>query len=141
MRFAIAASVMGLMLGAASAQEADRYTMERTDQGYVRLDTRTGQMSICKENGSQLVCQLAADDRTAFEDEIDRLQGQLDAVERRVAALEANRQPSSGVPSEEEFEKTMSYMQRFFQGFVDIVKELDRDLRGSQPEGPAPDRT
>ena len=45
--------------------------------GYVRMDTQTGEMSICEEKSGQLVCKMAADERTAFQDEIDRLQTEL----------------------------------------------------------------
>lgn len=143
MRFIIAASTMGLLASAAGAQEAQSFTMEKTPDGYVRLDNSTGQMSICKESGTQLVCRIAADDRSAFEDEVGRLQDKVDALEKRVAALETGGGSSStGLPTEQEFDKTMSYMQRFFQGFVDIVKGLDKDLRDPQtPQGPVPDRT
>lgn len=143
MRLIITALATTLCVGLASAQEAGRFTMEKTPDGYVRMDNGTGQMSLCKENGAQLVCQLAADDRDAFQDEVARLQEKLDAVEKRVAALETGiGAPSSSMPTEEDFDKTMSYMQRFFRGFIDIVKELDRDLRGpDQPPGPLPDRT
>ena len=44
------------------------------------------------------------------------------------------------MPTDEEFDQTMTYMQRFFRGFMDIVKEWDRDLRGNEPE-PPPQRT
>ena len=40
------------------------------------------------------------------------------------------------LPTEEEFEKTMSYMERFFRGFIGIVKELDEDNSGKNPAGP-----
>jgi hypothetical protein len=31
------------------AAEPDRYRLEKTESGYVRMDTRTGEMSICEE--------------------------------------------------------------------------------------------
>ncbi|MCO5063419.1 MAG: hypothetical protein M9924_03285 [Rhizobiaceae bacterium] len=123
------------------AQEQDRYALEKTDQGYVRLDRRTGEMSTCRDQSGQLVCRMAADERGAFEDEIDRLREQVSALEGRVSALEQG-SGGKGLPSEDEFDRTMSYMQRFFRGFLEIVKEFDRDLRGSgSAEESAPNRT
>ncbi len=143
MRLVIAAAVIGVGMGGAAAQ--DRFTMEKTPEGYVRLDSKTGQMSVCKESGAQLVCQLAADARTAYEDEVARLQEQLNTLEKRVAALESaggGRGLNLPMPSEKQLDQTMSYMQRFFQGFADIVKDLDREFRGPDtPEAPIPDRT
>lgn len=132
-----------LVLGAATplaAQEPDRYALERRGEDFVRLDKRTGAISTCRDQGGQLVCRMAADDRIAFEDEIDGLRGQLEALEKRVATLE---QPGGrkALPSDEEFDRTMSYMQRFFRGFLEIVKEFDRDLRGGGEPESSPNRT
>lgn len=130
----LAAATVLIALGAttgASAQE-DRYTLERTEDGYVRMDTRTGRMSICSEKSSQLVCRLAVDDRDALQDDLDALQARLAAVENRLSALEGA--PAASLPSEDEFEQSLSYMERFFRRFMDMVKEFDSDT-------PAPDRT
>lgn len=138
MRFALI-TISSLLVAAAPAlaQEADRYALERTDDGYVRMDKRTGEMSICTEQAGQLVCKLAADDRKAYDSAVDRLQTAVDALEDRVVALESN--PKSALPSETEFDQTMNYMQKFFRSFMDVVKEWDRDLRA--PEGAQPQRT
>jgi hypothetical protein len=141
MRFALASALVFLTIGAAAAQDSDRYALEKSAQGYVRLDKKTGEMSICQETGGQLVCKLAADDRTAFEDEVDRLRTELDDVEKRVSALESGSGKST-LPTEEEFDQTMSYVQRFFRSFLDMVKEFDRDLRGNEePGSPTPQKT
>ncbi len=116
---------------AALAQE-ERYALERTDDSYVRMDTRTGQVSLCTEQSGQLVCRLAADDREAFEQDLDQLAARLAAVEDRLAALEGT--PDTTLPSDGEFEKSMDYMERFVRRFMDMVKEFDKDA-------PAPDRT
>ena len=68
----------------ASAAEPDRYRLEKTAEGYVRMDTRTGEMSICEERWGELVCRMAADERTAFQDELERLQSDMDALEGRL---------------------------------------------------------
>jgi hypothetical protein len=76
-----------VLAGGASAQES-RYQLERTAEGYVRLDTATGTMSLCREEGDQLICQMATEDREALEDRID-------ALADRIAALE-DRTPGAG---------------------------------------------
>jgi len=128
---AILASMFILGLAAtATAQDADRYQLEQKGDTFVRLDKQTGQISTCTDQSGQLVCRMAADDRDAFDDEVNRLRDQVDSLEQRVTALETG-QSSKALPSEEEFDLTMSYMQRFFRGFLEIVKEFDRDLRGT----------
>lgn len=128
--FALVAAGLPVLASVASAGEHQRYELRETDNGYVRLDTSTGEMSICEQRGSQLVCRMAADERMALQDEIDRLNESLRALEERVAALE-KAPPVAVLPSEEQFDRTLGYMQRFFRGFMDIMKEYDRDQEPS----------
>lgn len=116
------------LAGPASAADAGRYVMEKTGEGYVRMDTATGEMSICSERGGQLVCKLAADERAAFQDELDRL-------EARVSALEDKAGRTLAVPSEEEFDRGLDNMEKFFRRFLGIIEEHDNR------DGPLPDRT
>lgn len=144
MRIAILAG-LGLIAGAtlAAAQDNEtRYTLEKTADGYVRMDNRTGEMSICSERSGQLVCKLAAEERSAFQDELDRIIGRLDEVEKRLAAVEkAPSAPNAGLPTEEQFEQTLTFMERFFRRFIDVAKDLDKDLTVPQPPAPAPGKT
>jgi hypothetical protein len=130
------AFLISALPAAATAQDADRYTMEKSANGYVRMDRRTGEMSICEERSGQLVCKLAADERSAFQDEVDRLQDRLSGVEKRVAELEtASRlNPEAVLPTDEDFEKSLGYMERFFRRFMDIVRDFDQDWRKGEPD-------
>jgi hypothetical protein len=121
---------------AAAGQDTDRYTLEKSGDGYVRMDRKTGEMSICAERSGQLVCRLAADERSALQDEIDRLQDRLSGLEKRIVELETASRPNAekALPSEEDFEKSLGYMERFFRRFMDIVKDLDKSWRQGEPE-------
>ena len=81
-------SLVSLVAASAFSEETERYRLEKSATGYVRMDTQTGAMSICEERSGQLVCKMAADERAAFQDEIDRLQSSLEALDERVAKLE-----------------------------------------------------
>ena len=123
----------------ASAEEAERYRLEKSDTGYVRMDTVTGEMSICEERSGQLVCKLAADERAAFQTDIDRLQAKLDDVEGRVAKLEARPSiPETLLPTDEQVDKGIDIMEKFFRSFMGIVKDLDKDVARPDAE---PQRT
>lgn len=123
---------------AAFAQSDDtRFSMEKTANGYVRMDKRTGEMSICTEQSGQLVCKLAADERSAFEGEVDRMQASIEALEKRVTQLETDKQ--SYLPSDEQVDRSMDTMQKFFRSFMDMVKEFDKEL-GDEPK-PGEQRT
>ena len=135
----------------AVAAEPDRYRLEKTPQGYVRMDTQTGEMSVCEEKWGELVCRMAADERTAVQDEIERLQTKLEALsdrladvkalEERVAKLENSltARLEQSLPTEEDFNRTMGYMERFFRSFMAIVKDFEDDEE--RPAEPGADRT
>lgn len=139
MRFsAIIAPAFLLTMAAsmAQAQDAERYTLEKSGQGFVRMDRTTGEMSICGERSGQLVCKLAADERSAFQDEIDRLEGSVKALDERVAKLEngLSAKLDQALPTDEQIDRTVDTMQRFLRGFMGIVKELENEADGVAPQ-------
>lgn len=112
----------------ASSEDIVRYQLEKTADGYVRIDKQSGEMSVCKETGGQLVCRLAADERNAYELASAALSKRVEALEEKVAALEGGSSRSLNVlPSEEEFDKTLSMMERFFRRFMGVVKDIEGD--------------
>ena len=131
--FAVSAAVLVAILSASgpAAADAGRYVMEKTEKGYVRMDTATGEMSICAEKSGQLVCKLAADERAAFQDALDRL-------EERVSRLEEKADRTLAVPSEEEFDEGLDRMEKFFRRFLGIIEEQEKRENGG---GMLPDRT
>lgn len=118
-----------LTTASAKAEDAGRYRLEKSPDGYIRMDTQTGAMSKCQEQNGQLVCRMAADERTAFQDQVDDLQQSVKALDARVARLEnsLSQRLESKLPSEEEFDRTMGYMERFVRGFMGIVKDMNKD--------------
>lgn len=135
--FALAAGTLMFASPGAQAQDGARYQLERSGDGYVRLDTATGEMSFCEETAGRIVCRMAAAERDALIDEIVRLQERMRAVESRLQALEApSSAPVTSLPSDEEFEKTIGYMERFFRRFMGIVKDLERDFGSSDEKAP-----
>ena len=58
-----------------------RYQLERDGENYIRLDRKTGQMSVCSMRSEKLVCRLAADERDAFINELSHQQDKIDAYE------------------------------------------------------------
>ena len=52
---------------AAPESDDSRYTFNRVDDGYLRLDGRTGQVSICARRPAGWTCQVVPDERAALE--------------------------------------------------------------------------
>ena len=132
----LSAAIAVLAVGPSSAQE-ERYSLERTDTGYVRMDRQTGEMSICTETAGDLFCRKASDERDDGGDlgEIRRLRQRIDALETRLTALEAA-PPKDELPSEETVEQTLSIMERFFRRFVGIMQDIEKDQTPAPPTAP-----
>lgn len=132
MRRLIPIAMLAFAAAPAAAAEEGRFRLEKTPDGYVRMDTKTGEMSLCEMRGGQLVCKLAADERSALQDELDRLSARLAAIEERLAKIESNPivKPENLLPSEEEFQRSLGFMEQFFRKFMGIVKDMDKELGG-----------
>lgn len=65
---------------------------------------------------------------------IAALEARVAALEARLAELEAvPPPPASGLPSDEEFERTLGFMETFMRRFMGLAREFERT--------PAPNRT
>lgn len=139
---AIVALAALIPAGPAFAQEEGRYRLERSGDGFVRMDAHTGVMSFCEQASGQLVCKPAADERAAYSAHVEGMERLIEELEGRVAALEreAAREPAPALPSTEEFEQSLTFMERFFRRFIDIVRDLEGETGGDRPPSvePAP---
>lgn len=112
---------------AALAQEPapGRYAMQKTGSGIARLDTQTGEVSLCQERDGDIVCRMAADERTAFELELDLLTKRVETLEK--AASEGPLGVKPRLPTKEEIDQTMGVMERMMRSFMGIVKDLESE--------------
>ncbi|SOE18120.1 hypothetical protein SAMN05877838_3034 [Hoeflea halophila] len=128
----------------ALAQEpaSNRYTIERFADGFVRLDTETGEMSMCTGTDGQLVCKMAADERHAFKDTLSDLSARVEALENRLDPA-TPREEGGGFPDDAELDRAIGAMQKMMRQFFGMVEELRRDFEASPttPSEPVPDRT
>jgi flagellar motility protein MotE (MotC chaperone) len=138
----VVAAPLLLTAVSAQAQDGERYAFEKSGDKLVRMDRKTGEMSVCADQQGTLVCKLAADERMAYQNEIDALQERIAGLDERVAKLENSlaARLESTLPSEQDFEKTMSYMERFMRGFMGIVRDMQED-EATRPPQPAPQKT
>ncbi len=123
----VAASIVLTTANLALADNG-RFVMEKTEHGYVRMDTQTGAMSICETKHDQIVCKMAADERAAFDEDIKILEDRIAALELRLENMPMSmlREPN-GLPSQEEFERGLGYMEQFMRRFMGLAKELEED--------------
>lgn len=58
------------------------FTMLQVEGGLMKLDTRTGKLSFCSARAGAWACELVPEERTAYEDEISRLNERIATLER-----------------------------------------------------------
>ena len=125
MRALVAAAALICLFGPALAQEpakpeapaseSGRYTMTPTADGFLRLDTRTGAVSLCRVENGTARCQAAIEERAALQDEIDRLARQNEALR--------SRPPASGLPSRQDFDRALDYAEHFMRRMMKILRD------------------
>ena len=124
----------------AVAQETstDRYTLEKSESGFVRLDRQTGAVTLCTEADGTLTCRMAADERAAYDEDLARLEKRVEALEKQIADGTAAR--SGELPSDAEIDRSIGIMERFMRAFFGLVQEFQDEQQENQ-QGTVPDRT
>ncbi len=114
------------------------FSMMPADGRHLKIDRRSGEVSICSEAAGAWSCRLVPDDRRAYEDEIERLQAENDRLLDRIAALEAERDALAGGDSwigpedEKKVEEFLDFSDKALRRFFGMVQDLKRDLE--QPD-------
>jgi hypothetical protein len=81
-----------------SGSDDRRFQFNQVDDGYLRLDLKTGEVSQCKARAIGWSCLTVADERAALDSEIARLQGENAAMKK--AMLDRGLPLPSGVVAE-----------------------------------------
>jgi hypothetical protein len=137
---ALAMTIPGMTLpAAAQARDAPgRYTMQPVDGGFLRLDTQTGAVSMCRPGtGGAVTCQPAQGEQD-LPSEVARLRAEISDLKAEVKRLEEiaglggrggpqlNTQPEKlQLPTEQEVDQALDYVERMYKKFRDRLRNLD----------------
>lgn len=157
--FAVAVVAFGLSgLGRAAEHPAPetengRYTLSPVPDGVIRLDTRTGEVSNCANNGNGWACHLVPDERAAYDAEIGRLQSENEKLKQQAAenggtvsgktdealpksdslkkaepkAAESPNKIEIPLPSDQDMNRMMSVLEQAWRRLVDMANRMQGD--------------
>ena len=148
-------------VGAVAAQsmpdtENGRYALSPVADGVLRLDTRTGAVSTCNNNGTGWACYAVPDERAALDTEIGRLQAENEKLKAQLAAGEptvtgkidepmpktdslkkagpkvgdSERKIEIPLPSDRDMDRMMSFLEQAWRRLVEIANRMQKDVTG-----------
>jgi hypothetical protein len=118
-----------------------RYMFSKTADGYLRLDTQTGEVAQCSQREVGLACLAAPEDRAVLENEIARLRRENAALKRDLLSrglplppgampepLAQNGEPSARSPTDADIDRMMSFIGRAWHRFVDALNRAQKQV-------------
>jgi hypothetical protein len=119
-----------------------RYTLNKVTDGFVRLDTQTGEVALCSQRTVGWACQVAPEDRAAFESEIARLRGENAALKQALLSrglpLPSGATPERSashdnditirLPDNADIDRAVAYVNRLWNRFVDAVNRAQKQM-------------
>lgn len=140
---AIAAAAEPQVAGQTPEQAAPpaRYTFNRVDDGFLRLDNVTGNVAYCGPTSAGWACQMVPEDRAALEKEIARLQDEVASLKKEAAALRdpppprpsADLTPPSAQSDEAaklraDIERAKVAVENAWRRLVDMISNFQKDV-------------
>jgi hypothetical protein len=148
-RAAFAASIVALLTMPAAAEttprpddENGRYTFSQVPDGLLRLDSRTGHVSICNKRAVGWACQIVPDERSALETEIVRLQNENVALKkeligRGIALPSGSRAPDRSpdksnelvlkLPNDADLDRAMTFFEKVWKRLIEMVQSVQKE--------------
>lgn len=130
------------LLTPAPAPDA-RWSFKRVDDGFVRLDGKTGQVAHCTPVHPGWTCQAVSENRSALEQQIKDLQDQVAALKQQVAALRAAapspapappptppQEPSVSLrmPTQQDVDRARDYLTGAWHHLVRMIQHFQHDV-------------
>jgi hypothetical protein len=131
-------SAPGRADGAAPDNSDSRFTFYRAEGGFLRLDGKTGEVSLCNRRSAGWACQALPEERTAFEAEIARLERDNAALKRELLAHDlrlpagmrpdADGKPKVQTPSDQELNRVVTVIGDMWRRLIEVIASVQKDL-------------
>jgi len=120
--------------------EDERFSLYHTEDGYLRLDGRTGQLSSCTRREARWVCLTLPEERNALESEIARLQADNAALKKELLTHQLPLPqgvrpdpprapgPHSSAGADRRLDRVGSVIKNVWQRVIAFVVNMQRDL-------------
>lgn len=121
-----------IALSAATAGAAEitgRYVLEKVEQGFLRLDSQTGTMSLCAAPSGVWECTAIKDQGLDGNAELARLRAENETLRKRLAEAEKGG-ATTKLPSDQEVDRMMDVFGKMFDRFLDFAREMDNRNKG-----------
>jgi len=157
----LAAGVTPALAERPGESDNGRFSFKEVPEGILRLDGRTGQVSLCSRV-TEWACRTLADDRTALENEIGRLLDENAALRKQLEArapVPPETVPPGGVapapatptippaaapapkqgerefnlPSDAEVNRMMAFLEKMWRRLLDMAQRTQRELEQDRP--------
>lgn len=109
--------------------ENGRFTMSPVADGVMRLDSRTGQISLCRKKNESWACEAVADDRAAYEKEIGRLQNKVTSLETE---LGRGKKDDLKLPNDADVDRAMKFFENILRRFKTMIDNLQSEDSGKR---------
>ncbi len=129
-----------------------RYQMTPIENGFMRLDTETGAVSICKNTSGKVVCELAEDGAGHYAKDIDKLKQENQTLRAEVDRLEQHfglgpnnsAKPNDltppvppgtafKVPKKEDVDQMFNYIEGMLNKFRERLRRLEKEPKPETP--------
>jgi hypothetical protein len=143
---ALCLTVPALADDAAPDSQGGRYIFNKQTDGFVRLDSQTGEVALCSQKTVGWACEAAPEDRALLENEIARLRSENATLKKALLArglplppgvmpepLAQNGAPQNGesslhLPSDADIDRMVAFVGHAWRRFVEAVERAQKQV-------------
>ena len=145
--FAVAIAAISLTMpafadDAAPENDTARFLFNKVPDGYLRLDTQSGAVSLCSQRTVGWACLAAAEDRAVLENEIARLRIENAALKKDILSRglplppgAAPEPPATGgsdltlrLPDNADIDRAMAFVGRMWHRLVETIARAQKQV-------------